>query len=74
MANQAQAQGVLTFSDGSTMAVRETPEQVQAQIEAINVRMPYIPVHEPDGEKLMVRVDHIRSYAEYALEKGPRRL
>ena len=40
MADQAQA--VLTFSDGSTKDVRETPEQVQAEIKAINVQLPYI--------------------------------
>ena len=72
MADQAQA--VLTFSDGSTKDVRETPEQVQAEIKAINVQLPYIAVHEPDGTKLMVRADQIRSYEEFVLKKGPHRI
>ena len=68
----AEAQAVLTFSDGSTKAVTETPEQVEVEIKAITARLPYIQVHEPDGTKLRVRVDHIRSYQEFVLEKGPR--
>ena len=66
----AEAQAVLTFSDGTTKDVTETPEQVEAEIKAINVQLPYIEVHEPDGTKLRVRVDHVRSYEEYVLKKG----
>ena len=51
----AEAQAVLTFSDGSTKGVTETPEQVEVEIKAINARLPYIQVHEPDGTKLRVR-------------------
>ena len=50
----------------------ETPERVEVEIKAITTRLPYIQVHEPDGTKLRVRVDHIRSYQEFVLEKGPR--
>ena len=70
----ADAQAVLTFSDGTTKDGAETPAQVEAEIKPINVQLPYIEVHEPDGTKLRVRVDHIRSYEEYVLEKGPHRI
>ena len=57
----AEAQAVLTFSDGSTKGVTETPEQVEVEIKAINARLPYIQVHEPDGTKLRVRVSYGRT-------------
>ena len=74
MADPPPPQAVLTFSDGSTKDVIETPEQVTAELKAINVQLPYVGLHEADGSQIMVRADHIRSYEKYVLKRGPHRI